>query len=87
MHGAAHVHIRMQVNELAAPCAAMWPIVNFSTVINFTLNKLAYIYNTLDADVSSRCESLKGMSKRSELIPCIIYIKPRELNWLTSKFN
>ena len=29
-------------------------------------------YNIIDAwpDVSSRCESLKGMSEQSELIPC-----------------
>ena len=32
-----------QVKEPASPCAATWPIVNFSTVKNFALNKLAYI--------------------------------------------
>ena len=32
-----------------------------------------YIINAR-ADVSSRYESLKGMSERSELIPCISYI-------------
>ena len=30
-------------------------------------------FNSYIADVSSRCESLKGMSERSELIPCNIY--------------
>ena len=27
-------------------------------------------FNSYIADISSRCESLKGMSERSELIPC-----------------
>ena len=41
------------------------------------------MYNLIHtlADVSSRCESLKGMCERSELIPCI-YIYNHSLLWL-----
>ena len=46
--------------------------VKYISILYTTLEGVSEEYNIIHAesDVSSRCESLKGMSERSKLIPC-----------------
>ena len=62
----------------APRCACAYTDLDARTGEREFFNKLAYnigskVYRSgvYIAYVSSRCESLKGMSERSELIPCI----------------
>ena len=81
------MNMRVRVGDVIEPAAlcSTWPIVNFSTVgeLNHHNNNIIIIIQLWTQDLKSSYNNcrmhelmfqagVKGMSKRSELIPCIL---------------